>query len=491
MSTSQRRVLYSLLILLLVAFLCTFLVVLGGVGSLFIHPAATLAPTPVAQVSPTSLVVATSVTPVTPTGTLPVSDPTALASPSQPEIQPTPTNLPISPEIAQSMDEIQQQVIAIRGLQPSGPVERALLTPDLLLQKVNTEFFKSYTAQDAKNDEIILGAFGLLPSGFDLYAFTKSVYAEQISGFYDNETKQMYVVAGQGFKGPERMTYAHEYTHVLQDQNYGIRDGLQYSTEKCKETSERCAGIQALIEGDATVVEQDWLRTSSTDSDRQELQQFYQNYSSPVLDSAPAYMQQDMLFAYRSGQEFVQSLIDRGGWAAVNQAYNNPPLSTEQILHPDKYPDDKPVAVNLPDISSALGSGWSQVRSDVLGEWYTYLMLADGDDPKARLGDTMAQNASAGWGGDRFTVWMNDQTHQSALVLLSTWDTENDARQFAEAFNAYAEDRWGNPTNPDGALHWESGGRVNDFRSAGSQTLWVSAPDASTTQAILNLIPLQ
>ena len=491
MRTNSHRLLYTILVVLIAAGACAAILLIGVFVATNLRPTATQVTPSVVRLSPTPLgqKSASPTTASTSTPTLaPGIEPSPVPSQAQP--QPSPTAQPVPPEIAQSMDTIQQQVIAIRGLQPSGPVQRELLTPAQLQQKVDTDFFKDYSPQDAHNDESILNLFGLLPAGFDLYSFTKSLYAEQIAGYYDNETRQMYVVTGQGFKGPERLTYAHEYTHALQDQNYGIRDGLQYSTEKCKETSERCAGIQALIEGDATVVEQDWLRTASTAADRQELQAFYQNYSSPVLDSAPAYLQQDMLFPYRSGQEFVQSLIDRGGWAAVDQAYRNLPLSTEQILHPEKYPDDKPVDVTLPDFSGVLGSGWRQVRSDVLGEWYTYLTLAYGDNPNARLDPTQAQNAAAGWGGDRFTVWVNDQTHLSALVLLTRWDSPQDARQFSDAFSAYGKARWGDASGQQASLHWESGGQVNDFRLNGDQTLWVSSPNPLTSKTLLNLLPL-
>jgi hypothetical protein len=75
--------------------------------------------------------------------------------------------------------------------------------------------------------------------------------------------------------------------------------------------------------------------------------------------------------------------------------------------------------------------------------------------------------------------------------LLTKWDTEIDARQFSDAFGIYGKDRWGNPVDQSGILHWEANGQLNDFKSSGSQTLWVSAPDDATAQTILNLVPLQ
>jgi hypothetical protein len=87
------------------------------------------------------------------------------------------------------------------------------------------------------------------------------------------------------------------------------------------------------------------------------------------------------MFPYMSGMEFAQSLFDRGGWDAIDAAYANPPVSTEQILHPDRYPADQPVTVELPDLQSVLGDGWTELYTNVLGEWYTYLILSQNIDP--------------------------------------------------------------------------------------------------------------
>ncbi len=250
-----------------------------------------------------------------------------------------PSTLPA--ELASEMDEIQQQVSEIRGLQPDKPIIRALLTQDELQEKVENEFFKDYTAEDAQEDALILSTLGLLPKDFDLIGLYKQLYAEQIAGYYDSETKEMYVVQGDEFAGIERMTYAHEFTHILQDQAYDLENGLKINDDYCEIETEYCSAVTALVEGDATYTEQDWMLSNANSQDRQDIQNFYGTYSSPVFDSAPMYLQKDFLFPYQYGLEFVYSLTDRGGYDLVNQTYKNPPVTTEQILHPDKYPAGK------------------------------------------------------------------------------------------------------------------------------------------------------
>jgi hypothetical protein len=464
---STRNFLFAGLALLAAACLCLAALAAGGAG------VALLAPMPAA----------TGAAAPAPTYPLPTPRPETATPRQGAAVSPAPTSAPLSPAISQQMDEIQAQVIRLRGLQSSGPVRRTLITRTQLEERVVNDFFKDYSPEDAQNDQAVLVAFGLLPPGFELRSFYEKMYTEGIAGYYDNQTKDMYVVAGQGFGGEERLTYSHEYTHALQDQNFDIENGLGFSEAACKQQSERCAGVQALIEGDATLVEQDWLLGASTPLDRKQIQEAVNSLKMPVYDSAPAFLQQDFLFPYRSGEEFVQSLFDRGGWPAVNAAFRAPPVSTEQILHPDRYPDDRPVEVAFPDLAPALGSGWKLANQSPLGEWYTSLVLAYGYDPRTRLATGTAQTAVEGWGGDQYAVY----THGSAVeaVLVTQWDTLEDASQFRDAFARYGAARWGSPAESSpNQLRWQTAAGVVEFRLQGQQTRWVMSPDAKTHQQV-------
>lgn len=189
----------------------------------------------------------------TPVPTQIADQPTPTSSNNQPlptaemaDVSPTsipteaPTQVPIPPEIAAQMDEIESQVIVLRKLQPAGTVSRRLLSRDELRQKIETDFFEDYSTEEAQDDNLVLSALGLLEPGFDMFTFYQDLLSEQIAGQYDQNSKEMDVVQSTGFGGTERLTYAHEYTHALQDQNYDIENGLNYSSEACEENSERC-----------------------------------------------------------------------------------------------------------------------------------------------------------------------------------------------------------------------------------------------------------
>jgi hypothetical protein len=389
--------------------------------------------------------------------------------------------------IDSQMDQIQQQVLSYRGLKLTQPLSRALMTTAQLKDQVINDFFADYTTADAQKDEDELSTFGLLPANFDLHDFYIKLYSEQIAGYYDSKTKKMYVISDEGFNGPERMTYAHEFTHVLQDQTYDIQNGLKMNEDYCKNETEYCAAVQALVEGDATLSEQYWFYKYSTDLDKQQISNFQATYTSPVYDSAPAYMKEDFLFPYTQGLDFVNYLYGENKWVSIDAAFKNPPVSTEQILHPEKYPDEVPVKVTVPDLLPTLGTGWSELDRNVMGEWYTYLVLADGRDAKFRLDDQVAKDASAGWGGDTYVYYTNEATKQFVLVWDSVWDTANDSNQFWKASRTYGNDRWGTPhQDSNSSISWQTDteGLVT-MQQSGKSVLWIMTPSADMQLKLL------
>jgi hypothetical protein len=418
---------------------------------------------------------------------LQTSNQTGMASQAPTATKPIQTPQPTLTE-NQTMDQIEREVTTIRGLQPTQAVVRSLLNTSELHEKVISDFFSDYTKEDASDDVAELNLVGLLPKEFDLYQFYIDLYSEQVAGYYDPKTKEMYVVADQKFGGIEQLTYSHEYDHVLQDQTYDMRNGLMVNDEYCKTHTEYCAAVTALVEGDASLLEQQWFLSYGTQELYNDINEFYANYESPVYDSAPAYMQQDFLFPYMQGLEFVNSLYHSGGWASVDSAYKNPPVDTEQILHPEGYPQDTPIDVPLPDYTSLLGGGWRESTRNVMGEWYWYLILGYGYDPSYRLDQDTASTASTGWGGDSYLIYRNDTTGESALYARTKWDSTRDAIEFWSALQQYGELRWGQADSVSATrVIWQdtSDGCVLVSKDS-NDILWIIAPAQSIADIFLN-----
>lgn len=388
---------------------------------------------------------------------------------------------------AETMDRIEREVIEIRGLQPNDSVERALLSSEQLRENVISDFFGEYSAEDAADDHTELVLLGLIADDFDVYQFYIDLYSEKVAGYYDQETKQMFVVADGEFGGVEKMTYAHEYTHVLQDQIYDLENGLKLNQDYCRDHTEYCAGVQTLIEGDATFTEQYWLINYAGQDVIQDIMDFYEDYSSPVYDSAPYYMQKDFYFPYETGLAFIQHLYDENGWDAIAEAYTNPPVTTEQVIHPERYPSDVPVDIPLPDYLPALGNGWREMTRNVMGEWYIYLILAAGQNALGRLDEDTASAAAAGWGGDSYLVYRNDSTQETAFIMSALWDTPGDASEFWSALQAYGMNRWGpSPVKTADRWVWQLDGQYASILNDQGNIIWVIAPDQGIAETLLN-----
>jgi hypothetical protein len=402
-----------------------------------------------------------------PTATLAVA-PAATLDPSLDRTQ-------TAPEAPADLEQIQGQVSTVRGLYPTGPLDRQLLAPEELGQRVEQDFLDEYTAQEAEDDVRLLSLFGLVEPGFDLLDYYLAFYEEQVAGYYDTEIETMYVVGSQ-WGGAERLTYAHEYVHALQDQTYDLEGGLGYTDETCQEDSERCAALAALIEGDATLAEEQWWQAYSTQQDYEDLLAAIDSYRGDVFNAAPAYMRQDFLFPYDQGLAFVQALFRQGGWAAVDAAYLDPPTTTEEILHPELYGRQEPLTVESPDVIGALGEGWSELEAGVLGEWFTYLVLDE------EIPSWEAEEAASGWGGDAYGAYTKGG--RSALFLQTRWDSPRDAFEFLEAFHAYGGWRFGErrTEQTDRRWIWQHGAVL--LERAYDQTLWIVAPDEATQETI-------
>ena len=396
------------------------------------------------------------------------------------------TETSLDPAIMVEMDLIENQVSQIRGLSLESIGSRQLMTSLVLRQRMRDELEKELGegGPDAMQDDLMrMHMFGLLPLDFDLKVFYEDLYTEQVGGFYDQKEKAMFVISDSGFGGLERATYAHEFVHALQDGNFQFDQKLNFNPESCRQDSERCAALQALIEGDAQLSESLWFQTYGTQQDLKDLQAFAVGYQSPVLDSAPAYLREDLMFPYIYGQQFVQQLYTLGGFDASNYAFvDRQPLSTEQIINPAAYPDDLPNNPAMPDLAAVLGGQWETVVEDVVGQWFTYLILARGYDQGFRLYETLAFEAAMGWGGDSYLVIKDPSTNQYSANVSYNCDTSAAAAAALDVFTSYANLRFG-PAKSDGV--WEGDDYFSSlFQTSDTSFTWLITQNLETLQAI-------
>jgi len=380
---------------------------------------------------------------------------------------------------------VEKEVSRMRGLEFKRPVALKLLTPEQLRARLLDKFEQEWPREEARGLALTLAAFDLLEPETDLYQLYLDLYTEQVTGLYDPETQELYVVSDAGGVNVSgRMTLAHELTHALQDQHFDLQ-GLGYGKERqAGHDSEYLAGLQGLVEGDASLLQAQYMRRFSP-LDWLRFLWEYSRLDMSKFNQAPRAISAGLTFPYLQGSDFVKSLYTSGGWAAVNAAFANPPQSTEQILHPGRYRlNDQPRLVTLPPLTDTLGSGWHLASQDIMGEYYTRLHL------EQYLKPISATLAAEGWGGDRYNTFYNEAQKTTVLVWYTAWDNTTEAGEFAKAYTLYLThtfDHDADSTQGDRAC-WQSPQDYRCMTWQAASVVVVRGPDAETVERVLNEI---
>lgn len=287
--------------------------------------------------------------------------------------------------------------------------------------------------------ESALKAFALVPEGADLKRVVLDLLDAQVVGLYDPKGKRLYVAAGAGSETleeygalpgmPEEFSWKdlfvlHELVHALTDQHFDL------SALPLEDLSQgdRASAARCVVEGDATwVMLQDLFDTlKATPGQREHLGDLAGTMGlgrEMMGASVPPYLTENLLVGYLAGYRLVEEARRRGGAAAVDALYRNPPPSMEQVLHPEKYfaGVDPPVSLEPP----APGAGWGpELFRGTWGEFDTRLVLQAWGTATA-----LAEEASQGWGGDAFALY-GAPGGGTAFAWETAWDTAQDADQF-------------------------------------------------------------
>jgi len=328
--------------------------------------------------------------------------------------------------------QIEQQTSELRGLSFKQPVtykiiERSEL-PQILQQKVR----EIYSAQELRDYSRTLATIGLVPENADLQDLIVGLYDEQVAAFYVPEEHTLYTFKDTSFSGNlDRVTLAHELTHVLQDQNFDL---VKFPL-KVKDNDDLALATSALIEGDATVLmTQYYAQHLDTGNILTDLLGGVMGQNTQKFQAAPQYLRELMLFPYEQGAEFATAVSLAGGSDALNEAFRHPPTCTQQILHPEKFLHNRhdPEAIELEKLDS---KDWLLIGNNVLGEFGIRSLLG-------QYGDALqAARAAQGWNGDRYHVYERGTNGPTLLVWTTAWDNEQDAKEFEAAYNQVVQRR--------------------------------------------------
>ncbi len=340
-----------------------------------------------------------------------------------------------NPAFLKAADEVLEQMSVILHLPIKQPLKKSLRSKQeiraYLIQADKEDKNDEQRYADAKS----LEAFGLIPKNFPLDSFMLDVLTEQVAGLYDPKAKEFYI-ADWIPSDEQRDVMSHELTHALEDQSFDVDPWIKAArpnddAELARDSVSEGTALAAMLDyslrdqhlsvreiGDVTaLIRPGAVQEMDKDSN---------------LAKAPIVIRDGLLFPYLAGTSFSQQFLKaHTGWQDLHLLFERPPVSTQQIMHPDFYLKDVgPAKVTLPKLKGIVPADWKPLEENVMGEFGLEEILKQFLDP------ARAAQLAPSWDGDHYALFEDAKTKDSRLVFLLALETTDDAARF---FGQYSE----------------------------------------------------
>ncbi len=375
-------------------------------------------------------------------------------------------------------DEIAREIALIRGLEFKERVRVENQSPAKFGEYVSRELDEAVPESIRLHYDTVVRTLGLYrgPPIEDFSAMMTTVMTSQVGAYYDPEKRSFFVLMGGMPDLMQGVMYSHELYHALQDQHFDLVRYVEAGSKSGSPglSADSRVARDAVVEGEATYMMSLWMMQKMTgkpptremmskvvamqadmgmDQLRESLKQpqvaqMVGNDMQSAMESAdqiPSFIMDSMMGVYLKGLSFVFAVHEKGGWSEVEKLYTEyPPQSTEQILHPEKWlARESPASFAWPKFEKiAALREWELLDDDVLGEFQWRIVF------KEQGLASEAESAAAGWGGDSYAVFKRKDSKASLLLLRTSWDSEQDAREFADAYRRVLATKYAGASMP-------------------------------------------
>jgi hypothetical protein len=337
-----------------------------------------------------------------------------LCIPADVEADPV-TEVPTPPAIS----EVADQVESVRQLEFDRPVNVEPITEAEMDQRLRDYFDAYYPARYYARRSLAWQTIGALPGDVGYLEALDAYQQGQVLGFYNSQNEELVYTGDAELDRIEQFVLAHELTHAIDDQHFDL-DRLDDLVIRCEdEAFEAALGI---VEGSANHFATQVLINYGVSETGTIPPGGPEGEVPPLITELQAY-------PYTSGQGFADALSDANGPSGIDDALETFPTTTEQVLHPDKFPDEVGTTVEVADFAPTFGPGWRDLDVMVVGELWLRALL------HLRLTDDEAETAAAGWGGGTYRAWRDGD--DVAVIMSTEWDTPKDAREFSQALRTW------------------------------------------------------
>jgi len=380
-----------------------------------------------------------------------------------------PTETKITPQQAEQLfrdvDTILDFASKDTTLEIKHSVKRRLTSREEVVAYLKKSMAEDKDVQRLRRTEFVLKKFGLLPTNFDLQTFLVGLLEEQVAGYYDAKTKTVNLLDWV-IPDLQRPVLAHELTHALQDQSFGLDKWLRRGDEDLDKKKnltpddftrdEDSEARQAVVEGQAMVVLLDYMLAGMhrTVADSPEIvDSLSADMANGSPDSvqyrnAPIFLKESLTFPYRYGLEFeAEVLRARGKQAAFAATFQNPPRTSREIMEPQTYLAGEHLApLPLPDFKKIF-KDYERFDVGAIGEFDVYMLAEQYASEKD------AHRIYPNWrGGWYYSVKpKGNPAGMLGLVFVSRWANPKAAAQFAAIYARGIQQRYKNAGAPAGS----------------------------------------
>ena len=349
-------------------------------------------------------------------------------------------------ELFRSVDDILKFCSKETGLPIKHTVNRKLTSRDEVEEFLRKGMADDKDAERFRRSELVLKKFGLLPRDFEMQKFLIALLREQVAGYYDPKTKYVNLL---NWIDPEqqRPVLAHELTHALQDQSFGLKKWMIYEDPADRrnpgaediQNDEISTARQAVVEGQATAVLVDYMLAPAGQSIQSSPQivealkagMLVGSADSVQLHNAPNFIREALTFPYRYGLDFEVALLTKAGKEkAYQETFKNPPTSTRQIMEPETYLSGERIpALPVPNFKQIF-KNYNRFDIGSIGEFDVAMLI----DQYAGIG--ASQKLYPHWRGGYYYAAKpkGDPSAALGLFYISRWSNPQRASEFAAIY---------------------------------------------------------
>ncbi|MEP6800322.1 MAG: hypothetical protein ABJC07_00185 [Acidobacteriota bacterium] len=341
------------------------------------------------------------------------------------------------------VDQVAREVEHVRGRRFERQVPASEINPAELKRVLRAKLLEGFPAspEETMRTLVAIGFFEETPNLVDRLL---DFYAGQVIAFYDPEPRKFFLVRGAQAAVPssdefssdagERMIFAHELTHALQDESMK----LDSRVKQLKDNGDRALALESLLEGEATLVMVRVALAELPGGQSSEVEESLAPLlSAGALESAnmpkdlPDYFAQQLFFPYVEGTAYVRRIVKANGWNGVDRLWKNPPATTSEILHEGPAFSPAEDLLTAADAGRLAPPGFRTLYTDTIGEWGVRFLL------RRSLAAAQADPLAAGWRGDRIAFF--GAGRDVAYVWKIRFESPGSAERFASAWTSAAK----------------------------------------------------